>query len=52
MRLGRILDGMNLHGDVVAVSLMPMGNNEKEMWEILQLEFDGLIGELYNKLTR
>ena len=40
VRLGRILDGMNLHGDVKAVTDMPVGNDEEEMWEIFQRVYD------------
>lgn len=53
VRLGRILDGMSLHGDVKAVTDMPVGNDEEEMWEIFQRVYDEIEegDELYIDLT-
>lgn len=53
VRLGRILDGMNLNGDVKAVTDMQVGNDEEEMWEIFQRVYDEIEegDELYIDLT-
>lgn len=52
-RLGKILDGMDLKADVKPVLHVPVGNDEKEMWQIFQMVFDEIHegDELYVDLT-
>lgn len=53
VRLGRILDSMNLQSDVKAIVDMPVGNDQEEMWEIFQRVYDEIENgdELYIDLT-
>lgn len=52
-RLGKILDGMDLKTDVKPVLHVPVGNDEKEMWQIFQMVYDEIHegDELYVDLT-
>lgn len=52
-RLGKILDGMDLKADVKPVLHVPVGNDEKEMWQIFQMVYDEIHegDELYVDLT-
>lgn len=52
-RLGKILNSMKLKADVKPVLHVPVGNDEKEMWQIFQMVFDEIHegDELYVDLT-